>query len=158
MTKISAGLLMCRVFDGELQYFLVHPGGPYFRKKEEGFWTIPKGLPDGDEELIETAKREFFEETGIAPTPPFYELGNIRQKGGKIVHAWAFRGSWEPGEGIQCNRFSIEWPPGSGKRMEFPEVDRAGWFLYRDAVTMIKAEQIPFLNKGKELFMGEGSS
>ena len=155
MTKVSAGLLMCRVSAGQLQYFLVHPGGPYFSKKKQGFWTIPKGLPDGDEELLQTAKREFFEETGIEPRPPFHELGSIRQKGGKVVHAWSFSGSWEPRDGIKCNTFSIEWPPRSGERRQFPEVDEAAWFSYSEALTAIMPEQIPLLNKAKEHLSSE---
>src|SRR5690242_7135226 len=96
MAKVAGGLLMCRAHDRALEYFLVHPGGPYFRKKETGVWSIPKGIPEGTEQLLETATREFFEETGIKPNGPYYELGSIKQKGGKVVHAWMFAGRWDP--------------------------------------------------------------
>src|SRR5688500_14851656 len=103
--SLSAGLLMYRLHDQKEEYFLVHPGGPYFAKRDKGIWTIPKGLPEKGEDLLETAQREFFEETGITPSPPFFALGNIRQKGGKVVHAWAFAGQWDAGSGIKCNSF-----------------------------------------------------
>lgn len=151
ITKLAAGLLMCRVSEGELQYFLVHPGGPYFRNKDAGVWSIPKGIPEGTEELLETARREFSEETGITPNGPYHELGAVRQKGGKVVHAWAFAGSWDRETGIQCNTFLLEWPPRSGKKLEFPEVDKAEWFGRGTAVSMIIREQIPFLNRAEEL-------
>jgi predicted NUDIX family NTP pyrophosphohydrolase len=149
ITKSAAGLLMCRLCAGDLQYFLVHPGGPYFMNKDVGVWSIPKGIPEGTEQLAETAKREFFEETGILPQPPFFELGSIKQKGGKIVHAWAFAGSWNPERGIHCNTFILEWPPRSGKNVEFPEVDKAKWFDYVTAVRMIIPEQAPFLERAE---------
>ena len=149
--KVAAGLLMCRAHERALEYFLVHPGGPYFRNKDAGVWSIPKGIPEGTEPLIETATREFFEETGIRPGGPYYELGAIKQKGGKVVHAWMFAGSWDPGTGIQCNTFLLEWPPRSGKKVEFPEVDRARWFDYATAAAMIIPEQISFLKKAEEL-------
>lgn len=151
MIKLSAGLLMYRTAEDGLEYFLVHPGGPFFRKKELGFWTIPKGIPNEQESLMDAAQREFLEETGITPTPPYYDLGNIKQKGGKIVHAWAFTGAWAPEQGIHCNTFSMEWPPRSGKTMTFPEVDKAGWFNYLLAVRMLIPEQIPFLDRAKAL-------
>lgn len=134
-----------------LEYFLVHPGGPYFRGKNAGVWTIPKGLAENSESLLETARREFFEETGIQPTLPFTGLGSVTQKNGKIVHAWAFEGAWEPAAGIVCNSFTLEWPPRSGRKAEFPEVDKAAWFVFEDAVHMIIAEQIPFIEKLKKL-------
>src|SRR5437868_1729489 len=118
---ISAGLLMCRWNDTMLEYFLVHPGGPFFKNKDEGVWSIPKGLPEGDEDLLITAQREFLEETGIQPTPPFYQLPIIKQKGGKIVHSWTFQGSWDSVKGIVSNTFKLEWPPRSGKFQDFPE-------------------------------------
>src|SRR5690349_2485033 len=121
---ISAGLLMYRKVPG-LEFFLVHPGGPYFKNKTLGVWSIPKGLPENDEDLLITAQREFKEETGITPSPPFDPLGSIQQKAGKIVHAWSFSGSWDPTTGITCNTFSIEWPPRSGRFQEFPEQDQA---------------------------------
>lgn len=150
-SKRAAGLLMCRVRESVLQYFLVHPGGPFFKKKDTGVWSIPKGIPEGTEQLIETATREFLEETGIQPEGPYFELGAVKQKGGKVVHAWMFAGTWEPDNGIRCNTFTLEWPPRSGRRVEFPEVDTAGWFDYTTAAVMIIPEQIPFLKKAEEL-------
>src|SRR5271168_4872722 len=123
MPRQSAGLLMYRVRDGKLQVFLAHPGGPHFTHKDDGCWTIPKGEPEPDEDLLDAAKREFQEETGILPTGPFIRLTPVKQKGGKIVHAWAFKGDWD-GE-IVSNTFSMEWPPKSGRKAEFPEIDRA---------------------------------
>lgn len=152
MENLAAGLLMCRVTSGRMEYFLVHPGGPYFRKKDVGAWSIPKGLPEKDEELLDTARREFFEETGISPSGTFHPIGSVRQKRGKVVHAWAFKGDWDPRGGIICNTFSLEWPPRSGKKMEFPEVDKAEWFDYVAAVRMILPEQIPFLDRAREIF------
>jgi predicted NUDIX family NTP pyrophosphohydrolase len=149
MNKVAAGLLMCRKTGKEVEYFLVHPGGPFFQKKEYGVWTIPKGLPDENEDLLATAQREFFEETGIKASPPFYDIGKIRQKGGKTVHAWAFSGSWVPDTGILCNTFTLEWPPRSGKKVEFPEVDKAGWFTRASASTLMIPEQIPFLERAR---------
>ena len=153
MTRnLAAGLLMCRKSKGVLDFFLVRPGGPYFRNKKTGIWTIPKGLPESGEELMQTARREFLEETGITPTPPFHELGTVRQKGGKLVHAWAFRGDWDPATGIICNEFTIEWPPRSGTQRAFPEVDKAAWMNFEEARAAIIAEQVPFLEKAREVF------
>ena len=153
MTKLSAGLLMCRIADSiGLQYFLVHPGGPFFKNKSAGYWSIPKGLPEGEEDLMQTAQREFYEETGIRSAPPYHALGFVNQKGGKVVHAWAFAGVWEPERGIVCNTFSLEWPPRSGKRVEFPEVDDARWFNYSEAASAMIPEQIPFLERAKNYF------
>lgn len=158
MTKLSAGLLMCRLVNGSaLEYFLVHPGGPYFRKKNAGFWSIPKGIPDPGEDLMETARREFFEETGIRSAPPYHALGLVKQKSGKVIHAWAFEGKWEPSTGIVCNNFSIEWPPRSGRKMDFPEVDDARWFNYSDAVKAMIQEQIPFLDRARVCFIPDVS-
>ena len=139
---------MCRIVNGNaLEYFLVHPGGPYFKKKNAGFWSIPKGIPEIEEDLLRTAQREFLEETGIRSVPPYHALGFVKQKSGKVIHAWAFEGVWEPSTGIVCNTFSIEWPPRSGKKMDFPEVDDARWFNYGDAAVAMIPEQIPFLDR-----------
>jgi predicted NUDIX family NTP pyrophosphohydrolase len=140
MPRVSAGLLMYRIRDGELQVLLAHPGGPFFRNKDEGAWTIPKGEIEPGEDLLEAAKREFEEETGVAPTGPFTELTPIKQKGGKIVHAWAFAGDCDP-SAIVSNTFSTEWPPKSGQLMEFPEIDRADFFPVATAKRKIKAGQ-----------------
>lgn len=151
---LAAGLLMCNLQEGSLQYFLVHPGGPYYANKDAGAWTIPKGIPEENEELIDTARREFFEETGIIPGPPFRDIGSVKQKGGKVVHAWTFLGSWDPDTGISCNRFTMEWPPRSGKMMEFPEMDKGKWMGYDEAKSMINPAQIPFLDRAKALYAG----
>lgn len=140
MPRISAGLLMYRINDGITQVLLAHPGGPFFKNKDEGAWTIPKGEPEPDEELLITAQREFEEETGIQPTGPFIPLTPIKQKGGKIVHAWAFRGDCDP-KTIKCNTCTIQWPPHSGQQMEIPEIDRVEFFDLDTAKRKIKAGQ-----------------
>lgn len=153
MTRnLAAGLLMCRENGGVHEFFLVHPGGPFFKKKASGCWTIPKGMPEPGEQLIDTARREFMEETGIQPTPPFHDLGMVKQKGGKVVQAWSFSGSWDPATGITCNTFALEWPLQSGKMVEFPEVDKASWMDYELASRLIIAEQIPFLERALDIF------
>ena len=148
MPRVSAGLLMYRLQGGRLEALLVHPGGPFFAKKDDGAWTIPKGEVEPDEDLLTAARREFKEETGFKPAPPFIELTPIRQKGGKIVHAWAFAGEADPLQ-LRSNTFKLEWPPRSGQVQEFPEMDRAGWFDLDEARRKIKAAQIPLL---EELF------
>ncbi|HEY1375744.1 MAG TPA: NUDIX domain-containing protein [Gemmataceae bacterium] len=140
MPRISAGLLMYRVRDGELQVFLAHPGGPFYARKDDGAWTIPKGEPGPGEDLLDAAKREFQEETGIVPTGPYIPLTPVQQKGGKVVHAWAFAGDWD-GAGIVSNTFTMEWPPKSGRRAEFPEIDRAEFFDVPVAKRKVKAAQ-----------------
>ncbi len=146
MPRISAGLVMHRVVDGAMEVLLAHPGGPFFRKKDEGAWTIPKGEPDGAEDLLLAAQREFNEETGLTPQGPFIPLGSIQQKGGKIVHAWAFAGDCNP-QDVRSNTFSIEWPPKSGRQQEFPEVDRAEFFTLGQARQKIRPEQFPLLDQ-----------
>ncbi|MDH3711799.1 MAG: NUDIX domain-containing protein [Cyclobacteriaceae bacterium] len=153
MPAISSGLLMYRRQARDWEFFLVHPGGPYFRNKDAGSWSIPKGLIDGEEQLLNAAIREFQEETGILPHPPFQELGSVKQKGGKRVHAWAFQGEWDPSQGLQSNTFELEWPPRSGNRQEFPEIDRAGWFRPEQAEVKILEAQIPFLQRALELLL-----
>ncbi len=152
MAIISAGLLMCRKKSRELEFFLVHPGGPFFAKKNEGTWSIPKGLAESDEEIILTAEREFFEETGIKPCPPFHALGSIKLKSGKLVYAWSFMGDWDPDQGIVSNLCEIEWPPLSKKYIDIPEVDKAEWMSFEKAVKMIHPLQIPFLTKAREIY------
>jgi predicted NUDIX family NTP pyrophosphohydrolase len=127
-SRVSAGLLMYRIKEGLLQIFLAHPGGPLYQNKDEGHWTIPKGEPPENENLQDTAIREFEEETGIKPQGPFIELGSIRQKGGKVVYGWAFEGDHDPLQPIRSNTFEMQWPPGSGRMQSFPEVDRAQFF------------------------------
>ena len=140
MPRISAGLLMYRIKEGAIEVLLAHPGGPCFVNKDEGAWSIPKGEPDADEDLLLTAQREFEEETGLKPSGPFIPLNPIQQKGGKIVHAWAFEGDCDP-NAIKSNTFTIEWPPKSGRQMEFPEIDRAEFFDLITAKRKIKARQ-----------------
>lgn len=146
MPKISAGLLMYRYQGKVLQVFLVHPGGPFWMNKDLGAWSIPKGefLPDDDP--LEAAKREFFEETGFPAEGEFVPLNDIRQKGGKRVKAWIFRGNLNP-EQIMSNTFQLEWPPRSGRIQSFPEVDRASWFSIAQARKKILKSQLPFLDE-----------
>jgi predicted NUDIX family NTP pyrophosphohydrolase len=153
---LAAGLLMCRNKESGLEFFLIHPGGPYFKNKDLGAWSIPKGLPDPQEDLLVTAQREFMEETGLTAQPPFHALGTIKQKGGKTVHAWSFLGDWDPEKGIQCNTFKIEWPPKSGKLQEFPEADKAEWMNYEKAMKQIIPEQIPLLDRARDIFQIKG--
>lgn len=130
-----------------LLLFLIHPGGPFFSNKDEGFWSIPKGLVEAGEDLLQAAIREFNEETGIVPAGPYLELGAIRQKGGKEVHAWAFRGQGKIQPEWKSNTFTLEWPPKSGKKMEFPEADKAQYFTVQEARIKINAAQSAFIDR-----------
>jgi predicted NUDIX family NTP pyrophosphohydrolase len=150
MPRVSAGLLMYRLCNGKLQVLLAHPGGPFFKNKDEGSWTIPKGEVEPGEDLLETAKREFKEETGMSPTGPFTALKPVTQKGGKIVHAWAFQGDCQPGA-IVSNTFTMEWPPHSGRQMDFPEIDRADFFDVATARRKIKAAQQELIEQLEKL-------
>lgn len=147
--KQSAGILLYRDSSSDTEFFLVHPGGPYFAKKNEGWWTIPKGELLPDETPLDCAIREFEEETGYIPTAPFTALESIIQKGGKKVFCWAAKGDLDA-ETIVCNTFEIEWPPKSGKTKEFPEIDKAGWFTLEDAKVFINERQIAFLDELKK--------
>jgi predicted NUDIX family NTP pyrophosphohydrolase len=146
MPKQSAGLLMYRQTAGQLEYLLVHPGGPLWKNKDHGAWTIPKGEPQPGEELLAAAQREVREEIGFLPTGEFLPLAAIKQKGGKIVRAWAVRADWNPAE-LKSNTFEIEWPPRSGKFQAFPEVDRAEFFGIEMARVKINTAQAPFLDQ-----------
>lgn len=146
MPKISAGLLLYRIRNGVLEFLLVHPGGPFWKNKDAGAWTIPKGEVGEDEEPLVAATREFEEELGFKPTGPFCALTPIKQKGGKLVQAWAFEGDCEPSQ-MKSNTFTIEWPPRSGRQCEFPEVDRAEFYNLEEAKTKINAAQIPLLEE-----------
>lgn len=127
MPKKSAGLLLYRYKEDSIEVLLVHPGGPFWRNKDEGAWTIPKGEFE-DEDPLAAAKREFKEETGVAPPAgQYFSLTPIKQKNGKIVHAWAVEGNFDPAR-LSSNEFATEWPPKSGRMQKFPEVDRAEWF------------------------------
>jgi predicted NUDIX family NTP pyrophosphohydrolase len=149
MPRLSAGLLMYRIQDGQLQVFLAHPGGPFYARKDDGYWTIPKGEPDPDEDLLDAAKREFEEETGIDPKGPFIPLTPIKQKGGKLVHAWAFQGDCDAN--IVSNTFTMEWPPGSGRQAEFPEIDRAEFFDVPLAKRKVKAAQDALIDELEQI-------
>ncbi len=152
MPVLTAGLLMCRKEKGELQFMLVHPGGPFYVKKNEGVWSIPKGIIDPNEKLEDAAEREFHEETGIKPQPPYHSLGSIKMKSGKIIHVWSFFGEWdEKTQPIISNTFDLEWPPKSGKFITTPEVDRAEWMNFDKASKMINPNQLPFLRRAIEL-------
>lgn len=145
MGKISAGLLMYRRRDGAVEVFLVHPGGPFWSKKDPGAWSIPKGEYRPDEDPLAAAQREFAEETGVQPgEPSFIELAPVTQSGGKVIRAWAFEGDADP-TNITSNGFSMEWPPRSGQQQTFPEVDRAAWFPIEEATQRILKGQIPLL-------------
>ena len=148
-SRVSAGLLMYRIRDGKLEVFLAHPGGPFFAHKDEGHWTIPKGEIEPNEEFLSTALREFKEEVGIEidPRSEFIDLGSIRQKGGKTVHAWGVAGDCKDGQPCQSTTFEMEWPPGSNKFQKFPEVDRAQFFPIDKAKLKIKDTQIPLLER-----------
>jgi predicted NUDIX family NTP pyrophosphohydrolase len=143
---------MCRIQNSELEYFLVHPGGPFYKNKDAGAWSIPKGLLNVDEDPAVAAKREFEEETGLRASEKLYPLGNIRMKSGKTVEAWMFIGEWDESTGITSNTFSLEWPPKSGKYVDVPEADRAKWFRFDDALAAIISAQQPFILRAKEAF------
>ncbi|HUQ28109.1 MAG TPA: NUDIX domain-containing protein [Usitatibacter sp.] len=143
--KRSAGLLLYRKRAGHLEVFLVHPGGPFWARKDAGAWTIPKGEIGVGEDPLAAARRETTEETGFTPEGDFLELAPVRQKAGKLVHAWAIEADCDPGE-LRSNAFSMEWPPRSGKMAEFPEVDRGAWFGMEEARTRLLESQHPFLD------------
>ena len=129
-----------------IEVFLVHPGGPFWARKDEGAWTIPKGLADAGEDLLAAARREFHEETGFTAEGDVRPLGAFKQPAGKIVHAWAVEGDCDPAQ-LVSNLFEMEWPPRSGKRARFPEIDRGGWFGCSEALTKILRGQQPILLK-----------
>jgi predicted NUDIX family NTP pyrophosphohydrolase len=141
----SAGLLMYRWRNGELQVFLVHPGGPFWAKKDLGAWTIPKGTYEESENPLEAAKREFTEETSFTARGEFIELGTVTQSGGKIVSAWAFEGDCNPAD-LRSNTCSIVWPPRSKRTLEIPEVDRGEWFSIAEARRRILPSQERLIN------------
>ncbi len=146
MAKISAGLLMYRLKDGELEFLLAHPGGPFWKNKDLGAWTIPKGEIHDGEEPLAAAKREFEEEIGLKPEGEFLPLTAITQKGGKIVHAWAFEGDCDT-TCSRSNTFKMEWPPKSGRFLTCPEVDRACFFRLTEAKQKINPAQVAFLEE-----------
>ena len=155
MPRKSAGILLYKMENEILKIFLVHPGGPFWAKKDEGAWSIPKGEFDDGEDPLDAAKREFEEETGIKISGDFIELNPVKQKSGKVVYAWAVKGDIDVSK-IKSNEFEIEWPPKSGKMKTFPEIDKAAWFdlskanekiieaqssLIRELETMLKNDQ-----------------
>ena len=138
--KESSGILVFKRTGMALEFFLVHPGGPFFVNKDEGFWTIPKGLIEDGEDHLASAKREFLEETGFKLSGDFIDLGFVVQKGGKRVHCFAVASDLDPGLMVS-NTFELEWPPRSGKRASFPEVDRGAWFGFKEALAKINSAQ-----------------
>jgi predicted NUDIX family NTP pyrophosphohydrolase len=144
--KQSAGILLYRLRDGIVEVLLVHPGGPFWTRKDAGAWTIPKGELAGGEEALAAAQREFAEETGTALQGEFAPLQPVRQKGGKTIHAWAIEGDLDAAA-IRSNTFSMEWPPKSGRQQEFPEVDRAQWFTLAEGRSRINPGQAPLLDQ-----------
>lgn len=150
MPKESAGLLLYRRLSGSTEVFLVHPGGPFWEKKDAGAWSIPKGEIEAGEDALGAAKREFQEETGLIPAGTFQPLKPIRQGGGKIVHAWASQCNVDSGA-VKSNTFSMEWPPRSGTMQEFPEIDRASWFEVAAAKQKILKGQLGLLEQLEEM-------
>jgi predicted NUDIX family NTP pyrophosphohydrolase len=146
MAKKSAGLLLFRDTRGVLEVLLVHPGGPLWAKKDEGAWSIPKGEFTDDEDPLAAARREFEEEMGAPARGEFLPLTPLKQSGGKLVFAWAVRSDFDPAT-LKSNLFSMEWPPRSGKRREFPEIDRAQWFTLDQARSKILKGQAGFLDQ-----------
>lgn len=155
MARESAGLLMYRVRQGGVEFLLVHPGGPFWKTKDAGSWTIPKGEISAGENPFDAAVREFEEELGFRPEGEFAPLGSVKQKSGKTVQAWAFAGDCDPAQ-VRSNTFRMEWPPKSGKFVEFPEVDRAAFFTNTEARARINPAQIAFLDRVIEKLKGAG--
>lgn len=146
MHKISAGILLYRYQGNDLQVLLVHLGGPFWTNKDLGAWSIPKGLCESDEDLLQTAQREFKEETGFALDGDFFYLGEQKQPSGKIVHVWALEGNIDTDK-IKSNTFTLEWPKNTGRLQEYPEVDKGAWYDTDTAHRKIFKGQLPFLEK-----------
>ena len=150
LSNVSAGLLLFRRPKGELEVFLAHPGGPFWKMRDLGAWTVPKGLVERGEDPLRAAIREFEEETSVRPEGPFVQLGSVRQKAGKLVHAWAWEGEANPRR-ARSNTMRAEWPRGSGRWLSFPEVDRCEWFdaeTAREKINPAQAELIDRLRAG----------
>jgi predicted NUDIX family NTP pyrophosphohydrolase len=155
--RTSAGVLLWRRRGGRVEVLLGHNGGPYFARKDAGHWTVLKGEVEPGEDVIEVARREFAEETGHPlPEGPMLELGQVRQRSGKVVLAWAVEGDLDPDTAVS-NTFDLEWPPGSGRIQTFPEIDRVAWFGLPEAREMIKPAQAPFLDRLDALDQGPGA-
>jgi len=149
MAKLSAGLLLFRRMHDQIEVFLVHPGGPFWARKDEGAWSLPKGEFTEDEDPLQAAKREFTEETGLEAEGAFLPLGESKQPSGKSVTAWALERDLDAST-IKSNMFLMEWPPKSGKIQEFPEVDRGGWFSLPQARAKILKGQVTFIERLSE--------
>lgn len=156
MAEISAGVLLYRRNVGALEVFLVHPGGPYWARRDLGAWTVPKGAPLVGEGLLDAARREFQEETGFAADGELASLGSVRQRAGKVVHVWALEGDCDAAA-LSSNTFMVEWPRGSGRLQEYPEVDRGAWFSIDEARQRILPAQAPLLDSLRAL-VGERAS
>jgi predicted NUDIX family NTP pyrophosphohydrolase len=153
MPKASAGLLMYRKRQGQLEVLLVHLGGPFWKKKDSGAWFVPKGeINPGEDELV-AAQREFQEETGLVAAGELLSLGSVKHKSGKTVTAWAFAGDCDP-TALKSNTFEMEWPPKSGKRAQFPEIDRAGFFTVERAKEKMHPAEFEFLTRVEKLLEG----
>ena len=144
--KLAAGILLFRRNGGALEVLLAHPGGPIWAKQDLGAWTLPKGEPAPDEDLLVCARRELEEETGVLASGPFVDLGEVRQKSGKTVRAWATEGDADPAA-MHSNQFDMEWPPQSGRMVSFPEVDRCAWFDLSEARRRINPAQAALLDR-----------
>ena len=155
MPKVSAGILLFRCRPTGVEVLLVHPGGPFWAKKDLGAWSIPKGLADEGEDLLDAAKREFLEETGMVVDGEFLDLGAHKQPGGKTVVAWACEGDFDPAS-LKSNTFSLEWPPRSGRTAEFPEVDRGAWYSIDEASDKINKGQRPIIAALEALVVRSG--
>jgi predicted NUDIX family NTP pyrophosphohydrolase len=152
MASQSAGILLYKITNRHLELFLVHPGGPFWKKKDLGAWSIPKGEFTDKEEPLAAAKREFEEETGTTLSGNFIELKPVKQKAGKLIYAWAVQGDIDA-TAISSNFFTIEWPPGSGKRQQFPEVDKAEWFGIEEAKQKINPAQSSLIDELQQKIM-----
>jgi predicted NUDIX family NTP pyrophosphohydrolase len=146
MAKMSAAILPYRLTEGRLEVFLVHPGGPFWARRDLGAWSLAKGEFESPEDPLDAARREFTEETGFEVAGELVRLEPRRQPGGKLVHAWAVEASYDPGE-LHSNTFTVEWPRGSGTQREFPEVDRAAWFDVEQARRRLLPGQVPFVEE-----------
>lgn len=154
MPKTSAGILFYRFEKNKLQVLLLHPGGPFWQKKDIGAWSIPKGESEPGEELLNAAIRETEEETGIKPNGNFIELKPLKQKSGKIVYAWAMQSDLDP-SAIRSNTFEIEWPPKSGIKKPFPEIDKAAWLDVEEAKNKIVPGQVAFITELESRLVGK---
>ena len=150
--NVSAGLLLFRRRGGRLEVFVAHPGGPFWANRDAGAWTLPKGVIEAGEDPLAAARREFAEETGVVPVGPFLQLGSVRQKAGKTVHAWAWEGDADAAT-IVSNLMRIEWPRGSGRWQTYPEVDRCAWFDPASAREKINAAQAELIDRLEALLM-----